>query len=188
MLARNSRFSLVFEVRNCRIIHSLTGASCFRPVRTFKKLSQNVSLDDCIMFQAWLVWHAERSSFEERIVFQVCFDRLYACRNLIIWRELRASGVFWHASIYQQTNILTTASCFRPVLKGCEIGTIAEFDESCVSGWFWPIKNYENTLFLLTASGFRLVLRGCEIDTIAEFDESFAFQADFDPSKTMKKT
>ena len=29
-------------------------------------------------------------------------------------------------------------------------------------------------------------MRGCEIDTIAEFDESFAFQADFDVSKTMK--
>ena len=31
-------------------------------------------------------------------------------------------------------------------------------------------------------------MRGCEIDEIAKFDESFAFQADFDPLKTMTKT
>ena len=49
------------------------------------------------------------------------------------------------------------------------------------------IKKHEKTLFLSTASSFRPVLRGWEIITIDELEESFAFQADFDVSKTMKK-
>ena len=107
--------------------HFSTRASCFRQLWASKKVSKN-------------------ACFVDSIVFQAGFERL---RKLI--KSLN----------------LTRASRFRLILT--------------------HQKNIKKTSFLSTASCFRPVLRGCEIGTIAEFDESFAFQADFDPSKTVKK-
>ena len=118
----------------------------------------------------------------------------------MFWRQHCVSGLFWEAAKidkiaefvesfafqadfwpitkHEKTLFLSTASCFRPVLRGCEIDKITEFDESfafqvgfdqskpwkswfCrqhrVSGVFWQGAGVIKCENLMRASRFRLI-------------------------------
>ena len=84
-------------------------------------------------------------------------------------------------------HLLTKVSCFMPLLTASKIGKIPNFDELRVIALFSRCDNYAILQFLTRASCFKLILQECQIDQNREFDKSFAFQADFGPSKTWKK-
>ena len=72
-------------------------------------------------------------------------------------RALRFRLIFDPSKNMEKTVFLSTASCFRPVLRSCEIGTIAEFDESfAFQADFDPSKTMKNVVFVDS-----IVLQAC---------------------------
>ena len=103
----------------------------------------------------------------------------------------------------------TRVSCFRAFGTFKQSLKNACFDESIMfQASFDSVKNWQNIeiwrelrvialfsrcdnytilQFLTRASRFKAILRERQINQNVTFDKSFAFQADFDPSKTWKK-